>query len=72
MCETLENPENDEVEGCEIKCSETHILKVDPRSPGSWECVPKDDALAPVCPGAFHTGKLSKYDSKSNIIQASS
>ena len=59
MCETLQNPDNDEVEGCEIKCSETHILKVDPRSPGSWECVPKDDEFAPVCPGAFHTGKIN-------------
>ena len=57
MCETLDNPINDEVEGCEIQCLDTQILKVDPRSPGSWECVSKDDARAPICPGAFHTGK---------------
>ena len=58
MCETLDEPINDEVEGCDIKCLDTHILKVDPRSPGSWECVSKDDAMAPICPGAFHTGKI--------------
>ena len=56
MCETLENPESDEVEGCFIECQEGDILQVDPRTPGSWKCVHKSDEPLLICPGAFNTG----------------
>ena len=55
MCETLADA-GPEDEGCEVTCGEDMILAVHPDTK-SWECMAKSDAMAPICPGAFHTGE---------------